>query len=712
MTSFDPAGAERLEWLEADGLGGFASGTASGIRTRRYHAWLLAAAGAPTRRFALVQGCEAWVDTPAGHFALSAQRYDPGVVHPDGAARISTFAPDPWPTWLYHLPGGVRIVHELFVRHGAPCVIASWRLRAGAGPVILSMRPLLSGRDPHALQHENPVFRFDPETSEGSIVWRPYDGIPAVRMASNGAYEHAPDWYRRFLYTEERARGLDCVEDLASPGVVRWDLGSGEAVCLLSSDAPGMDALLAGAPLPLARRLRAAERRRRRGRPRLERAADEYLVQRGSGLTVVAGYPWFGDWGRDTFVALRGLCLATGRIDAARRILLEWSGLVSEGMLPNRFADGADALEFNSVDASLWFVIAVHECIAAARAVGRPLTPRDRTTLLGAVEAVLAGYFRGTRYGIRCDDDGLLAAGEPGVQVTWMDAKVGGQVVTPRIGKPVEVQALWLNALRLSALASDLHRRLFELGRDSFRRKFWNESGGCLYDVIDVDHRVGEVDASLRPNQILAVGGLPFAVLDGARARAVVDLVERTLWTPMGPRSLAPSEPGYMGRYQGGVAERDRAYHQGTVWPWLAGPFVEAWVRVRGGGREVEQVARTRFLEPLLERLDRAGLGHLPEIADGDAPHLPGGCPFQAWSVGEALRLDRVVLAASSEISQGARTPRAVTRPRRSSAATSTAPRSVTVPSPTPATDAVGVPATTPSEESAAPQPEVTPAVK
>ena len=644
MTSFDLEEGERLEWLEADGLGGFASGTATGIRTRRYHAWLLAAAGAPTRRFALVQGCEVWVDTPAGRFALTSQRYEPGVVHPDGAARIASFSPNPWPTWVYHLPGGVRIAHELFVRRGAPCVVASWKLRAGAGPVILSARPLLSGRDPHALHHENPAFRFEPEASEGSIVWRPYEGVPAVRMASNGAYEPAPDWYRRFLYTEERARGLDCVEDLASPGVVRWDLAAGEAVCLLASDAPGMDALLAGAPLPLVRRLRAAERRRRRGRPRLERAADDYLVQRGSGLTVVAGYPWFGDWGRDTFVALRGLCLATGRVDAARRILLEWSGLVSEGMLPNRFADGADALEFNSVDASLWFVIAVHECIAAARAAGRVLLPRDRTTLLGAVEAILAGYFRGTRYGIRCDDDGLLAAGEPGVQLTWMDAKVGDHVVTPRIGKPVEVQALWLNALRLSALESDVHRRLFELGRDSFRRKFWNESRGCLYDVIDVDHRPGDVDASLRPNQIFAVGGLPFALLDGAQARAVVDVVERTLWTPMGPRSLAPSEPGYMGRYQGGVAERDGAYHQGTVWPWLAGPFVEAWVRVRGGGREVVQVARTRFLEPLLERLDRAGLGHLPEIADGDPPYAPAGCPFQAWSVGEALRLERAVL--------------------------------------------------------------------
>jgi glycogen debranching enzyme len=237
-----------------------------------------------------------------------------------------------------------------------------------------------------------------------------------------------------------------------------------------------------------------------------------------------------------------------------------------------------------------------------------------------------------------------------------MDAKVGDWVVTPRIGKPVEVQALWLNALRLCALGSDLYRRVFELGRDSFQRKFWNEDLGCLHDVVEPERRPGEVDSSVRPNQIFAVGGLPHSLVDGARARAVVDVVERQLWTPLGLRSLAPGEPGYAPRYQGGVAERDGAYHQGTVWPWLAGPFVEAWVRVRGGGRDVRQVARTRFLAPLLQHLDRAGLGHLSEIADAEPPHTARGCPFQAWSVGEALRLERVVLA--DRPGEGAMAPR------------------------------------------------------
>jgi predicted glycogen debranching enzyme len=265
--------------------------------------------------------------------------------------------------------------------------------------------------------------------------------------------------------------------------------------------------------------------------------------------------------------------------------------------------------------------------------------------LAAAVEAILDGYARGTRYGIRLDDDGLIAAGVPGVQLTWMDAKVGDWVVTPRIGKPVEVQALWLNALAVGAAYSERWAALLERGRDAFGRRFWNEAGGCLHDVVDVDHHAGTADSSFRPNQIFAVGGLPLALLEGEQARRVVDAVEARLLTPVGLRSLAPGEPAYTPHYQGGVRERDGAYHQGTVWPWLIGPFVEAWVRVRGATPGVKREARERFLEPLLRHLDEAGLGHISEIADAEPPHTPRGCPFQAWSVGEALRLDRSVLA-------------------------------------------------------------------
>jgi predicted glycogen debranching enzyme len=368
-------------------------------------------------------------------------------------------------------------------------------------------------------------------------------------------------------------------------------------------------------------------------------------VERGHGKTIIAGYPWFTDWGRDTFIAMRGLCLATGRLDDARDILLQWAGMVSAGMLPNRFPDAGESPEYNSVDASLWFIVAVHDFFEAGKSRGWHVTSADRAALRTAVDAILDGYMRGTRYGIRCDADGLLAAGEPGVQLTWMDAMTGNRVVTARIGKPVEVQALWLTALRIGSAFSEHRLATLRTGSRAFRARFWNEVGGYLYDVVDVNHHAGAVDASFRPDQILAVGGLPFPLLTGARARRMVDAVEARLLTPMGLRSLAPDDPAYVPHYQGSVRERDAAYHQGTAWPWLIGPFAEAWVRVRGGTKAAKREARERFLAPLLEHVDDAGLGHISEIADGDPPFTPRGCPFQAWSVGEALRLDLAVLA-------------------------------------------------------------------
>ncbi len=621
----------RGEWLEADGLGGFASGAANGIRTRRYHALLLVATTPPAGRVVLVNGLEAWVERAAGAVALSSQRYTPDVVHPDGVDRIERFTADPWPRWMLRLPAGTLIEHGILVERGRAATFLYWRLREGPGGT-LAVRPLLSGRDYHALHHENPAFCFAAEDADGRVVWRPYPGIPAIVARSNGAYAHQPDWYRSFLYTQERERGLDHVEDLAAPGVFRWDLSRGEAVLVLAAEGHEPTEELAAVR-------EAEERRRRRFPSRLHRAADQYLVRRGSGRTVIAGYPWFTDWGRDTFIALRGLCLATGRLDEARAILLEWAGAVSEGMLPNRFPDRGEMPEFNAVDAALWYAVAVHDFLAAA-----PTTAaRDRQRLTDALEAILVGYAAGTRFGIRVDDDGLLAAGAPGVQLTWMDAKVGDWVVTPRIGKSVEVQALWLNALRIGSATSERWAVPYARGLHAFTRRFWDEGRGCLHDVVDVDHRPGAVDSAFRPNQIFAVGGLPFAVLDGEPARCVVDAVEARLVTPLGLRSLAPGDPGYTPRYQGGVRDRDGAYHQGTVWPWLMGAFVEAWVRVRGGTRAAREEARRRFLDPLLVHLDDAGLGHLPEIADAEPPHTPRGCPFQAWSVGEALRLTRVL---------------------------------------------------------------------
>jgi predicted glycogen debranching enzyme len=632
------------EWLEADGCGGFASGTVDGVRTRRYHALLLVATTPPTGRTVLVNGFEAWVTTPAGAYALTSQRYAPGVIHPDGLQRLVNFQPDPWPRWTYRLEDGTVVEQEILVPPGRGVVVVAWRLAASADGITLAVRPLISGRDHHALHRENSSFCFGAEKSGECVTWRPYAGVPAIVAMSNASYAHQPEWYRAFQYEEERERGLDFIEDLGAPGILAWNLSQGEGVLILSTETSAVATGESEPALSRVRRWRDVERRRRGTVSRLERSASAYVATRGEGKTIIAGYPWFTDWGRDTFIAMRGLCLATGQLEVARDILVQWAGMVSEGMLPNRFVDKGEQPEYNAVDASLWFIIVVHEFLEVSRSRGRRVADTDQLVLRTAVDAILDGYLRGTRYRIRCDDDGLLAAGEPGMQVTWMDAKVDDRVVTARAGKAVEVQALWLNALKIAGAWSPCCLETFHRGSHAFALRFWDERGGYLNDVVDVDHRAGAVDATFRPNQVLAVGGLPLALLDGERARRVVDAVETRLLTPMGLRSLARDDPAYIPHHRGGAGERDAAYHQGTVWPWLIGPFVGAWVRVRGNTPAAKREARARFLTPLLRHLDEAGLGHISEIADGDPPHAPRGCPFQAWSLGEVLRLELEIL--------------------------------------------------------------------
>ncbi|NOT02739.1 MAG: glycogen debranching protein [Phycisphaerales bacterium] len=640
-----PNAALHDEWLETDGLGGFASGTAAGIRTRRYHALLLTATSPPTGRVVLVNGLEAWMVTPHGRQALTSQCYAPEIIHPDGCSRIIDFHYDPWPTWTFRLDDGAIITQELFICPGRCETIIRWSVKNGRSPMTLEVRPLLSGRDYHALHLENAAFRFDAHVHDGTVVWQPYDGLPAIAVLTNATYRHAPDWYRRFAYIEERRRGFNHLEDLASPGVLSFDLANQDAIMVLhaTTDRRTPPEWQAG-PIEYTTRIREQESHRRRQLGSIpDRSAEAYIVRRGSGRTIVAGYPWFTDWGRDTFIAMRGLCLSRGRLDIARDILVEWAGAVSEGMLPNRFPDAGETPEYNSVDASLWYVVAVHDYLQRANAARVRVSKTVRTKLEGAVEAILRGHAAGTRFGIHMDTDGLLAAGVPGVQLTWMDAKVGDWVVTPRIGKPVEVQALWINALQIGASFNPKWEDRRRKALAAFNERFWNAEGGCLFDVIDVNHISGYADTSFRPNQILAVGGLPFQLLDERRSQSVVESVESRLLTTLGLRSLAPGERRYQPRYEGDAAQRDAAYHQGTVWAWLLGPFVEAWLRVRGDNQRARVEARRRFLQPLLDHLGTAGLGHVSEIADGDGPHTPRGCPFQAWSLGELLRIRELV---------------------------------------------------------------------
>src|SRR5712671_2504117 len=608
------------EWLETDGLGGFASGTVPGIRTRREHALLLVA---PAHAL-LVNGLDARVTTPRGMFDISSHHYDPDVVHPEGHRHIESFTTDPWPTWVFRLEGGVRVEHQLFSLRGKPGVVLTWRIVDGApSGARLMVRPLISGREAHALHHKNPHFRSEAQSSDSFVRWQPYGSQPAILGVSNGTYAHHHLWYHNFVYAEDRARGGDHKEDLGSPGIFHFDLARGEAVLVLTTD-EGLKAMKAAAPaiaagLPgfLGRAdrgpegtlnvLRDEERVSRAAFPTaLHRAAEAYLVHRGDGVAIVADYPGQDAPPEETFTALRGLCLASGRIEEGRQILLEWA---------RAFAKGAFSMR-----ASLWFSVAAHDYIEAANASRRRVSAPDRKSLNGAIGAILEACVEGARDRARMDEDGLLAAGEPG---------------TLRAGKAVDVQALWLNALRVAREVAPRWAELYERGRASFERRFWNEEAASLRDVVDVDHERGTADATIRVHQIFAVGGLPYAVLDGDRARRVVNLAEARFLTPVGLRAAAAGD---------GAGDSAPDADPSIAYPWLLGPFVEAWVRVRGASPEAKREARERFLAPLLERAT-AAFGHLPEAMDAEPPHGRRGAPFHARSVAEALRLDQVILA-------------------------------------------------------------------
>jgi predicted glycogen debranching enzyme len=635
-----------LEWLEANGRGGYASGTVAGANTRRYHALLLIARNPPVDRYVMVNHLEENLEI-AGEpqlLSLSTNLY-PSTVHPTGYLKCGGFSAEPWPTWVYEV-GRIRVTREIVCPEGSDLVVVRWSLAGKGGPVRLKILPMLSGRDYHALHHENPGLQTHVQMKKGAVTWQPYQDLPTVKALHNGGYEHSPDWYRRVQYPVEQQRGLDCEEDWWSPGTFTF---------LLTGTQPAQLAFTTGT-LTVAEVQEAVRsehnRRAKTGRGEdnakrppttdplvhaLWQASEVFIADRGRQKTVIAGYPWFTDWGRDTFIALPGLCLVTGRFAVARQIIAAFAGHISEGMVPNRFPDAGEAPEYNTIDASLWFI----------QAVGRYLTYTGDTTAVKrvawpAVKAILDGYRQGTRYGIRVETDGLVAGGSQGVQVTWMDAKIGSWVVTPRRGKPVEIQALWVHALAVGeALAGRFGDKAYarrcaeDRARavDSFRARFWYEDGGYLYDVVDGEQ--GD-DATLRPNQIYAVA-LSDDLLDKARAQQVVKKVEEELLTPVGLRTLAAADPHYHPRFEGGVISRDMAYHQGTVWPMLLGAFVTAWVKVHGGIPSAPKQARG-FFDGLERHLGEACLGQVSEVFDGSPPHQPRGCFAQAWSVAEPLR--------------------------------------------------------------------------
>jgi predicted glycogen debranching enzyme len=633
----------RREWLETNGIGGFASSTINGLNTRRYHGLLVAATKPPVGRFVLLSKLEETLFIDGQPFDLSANRY-PGVVHPQGFRYLKQFRLDPFPIFTYEV-AGVEIEKTVFMIYGENSAVVQYEIRKNNYPeqskhVGLELRPLIAFRDYHSTTHENGSINPGLEEQSGSVSITPYQGLPSMHLAHNAVeLRKTGDWYRNFEYEVERERGLDFTEDLFNPFVLRFDLPLyGVASVIASTDQRDV------ARVPEYRQEETTRRRRiERASPvddgfarGLVAAADQYIVSRGDQKTIIAGYHWFSDWGRDTMIALPGLTLTTGKHEIARSILRTFAKHVDRGMLPNRFPDAGETPEYNTVDATLWFFEAARSYLACTGDL-----EFLRNELYPVLADIIAWHVRGTRYGIKVDASGLLSSGEQGVQLTWMDAKVGDWVVTPRRGNPVEIQALWYNALgiieELSQRFGDeasqkRYRSMAAVANWSFNRLFWNENSGCLYDVVS-----GEtVDPSIRPNQIFAVS-LAHSMLSPERARAVVETVRQQLLTPYGLRSLAASHPQYRGRYTGGPFDRDGAYHQGTVWPWLMGPFITAYIKVNGSS-ELARRQVIEWLTPLREHLADGGLGQISEIFDGDAPQTSRGCIAQAWSVAEVLR--------------------------------------------------------------------------
>jgi predicted glycogen debranching enzyme len=642
----DLAVSSRREWLVTNGIGGYASGTVSGIPTRRYHGLLLAALNPPLGRTLLVAKLEERAEYRGGLFRLGANRWASGAVDPRGFLLLDRFHMEgTTPVWTYAL-GDALVEKRVWMEPGANTTYVLYDLRRASGPVRLELAALVNHRDYHGNTHAD-GWMMKVDTVPGGVRVTAFPGARPFFLLCEGA-ETFPthDWYRDFFYSEEAYRGLDTVEDHLRAATFRATLSPGESLTLAFSteESPDMDGEAA-----LERRRGYEERRVTQALPlwdtadplwdrirQLILASDQFIVRRTvagdpEGKSVIAGYHWFGDWGRDTMIALPGLTVPTGRTGDAASTLRTFSRFVDHGMLPNRFPDTGESPEYNTADATIWYFEAIRAC---HEATGDDSLLRD---LYPVLREIIDRHVRGTRYGIRLDpEDGLLFAGEPGVQLSWMDAKVGDWVVTPRIGKPVEINALWYNAVRSMA---DFAARLGEEGSAyvslaekilrGFGRFFRDDLGRCL-DVLDGPE--GD-DASMRPNQILAVS-LSHSPLAEDRRKAVVDACTRELLTPLGLRTLAPGDPRYVGHYGGDPTTRDAAYHQGTVWPWLIGPFVAAHLRVYR-----DRAAARSFLLPLLSHLRDHGLGSICEIADGDPPFTPRGCIAQAWSVAETLRV-------------------------------------------------------------------------
>ncbi len=628
--------ARSLEWLETNGLGGYASSTVSGANSRRYHGLLIAAMHPPVGRTVILSKLEETLLVDEKRFELSTNQY-PGAVHPLGFQYLKSFERNFFPEFVFEA-GGVKIKKTIAAIQGENTTLIIYEVLDASKNFSLELLPLCASRDYHSMNHANDSIYKGYLFQEGVFQTKNYQDSPELFIkVPQSNFEASGHWYNNFEYSIEQYRGLDFQEDLFSHGKFTLDLKKGDQVgVIISTDDPsGKDAMQLFMQEQKRREALVSNFTENESIKQLVLAADQFVVKRGDNLkTIIAGYHWFSDWGRDTMISLPGLCLVTGRYDDAKKILKAFAESISEGMLPNRFPDFGEAPEYNTVDATLWYFHAIYKYYQYT-------SDRDFvTTVLPILKDIIEWHYKGTRYNIHVDADELLYSGQDGVQLTWMDAKVGDWVVTPRKGKAVEINALWYNALSImkelltkveNLKEAEIFKERAVRVHSSFNQKFWNESQSCLYDFVDGDYK----NDALRPNQIYALS-LPFPLLPKAKAEKVFNVVSKKLLTPRGLRSLSPDHKEYKAIYGGDQWHRDGAYHQGTVWSFLLGPYIDALVNVKGSKGKTEA---STILKTFFDHLNEAGVGTISEIFDAAPPHAPRGCMAQAWGVGEILRV-------------------------------------------------------------------------
>ncbi|WP_147820767.1 amylo-alpha-1,6-glucosidase [Salidesulfovibrio onnuriiensis] len=635
--------ATRKEWLDTNGLGGYASSTVINCHTRKYHGLLVAALRKPRGRFVLLSKVEVSVTDGEKEFFLSTNKY-PGVYHPTGHQFVEGFEQDLCPTVTYRI-GDALIRKTMLMVHGQNTVLLCYEMLEGKTAPTLRIRPLLAYRDVHGLTRENLFLRPKTFPEKNGCKIEPYKGMPPLYMGTSRVSEFfpGPKWMRNVEYLEERNRGFDYQEDLFCPGMFEVELKRGKPVIFAASvEKLGDLVKLKSREIKRREALYESCKDRSKSVRGLQYAADQFLIRNASDFSsVVAGYHWFGEWGRDTMIALPGLTFHCGRREFGEKVLAAYAGLERDGLLPNYLDQRSDHLAYNSVDASLWFFWAVQEYL-------RTKGSREfvRKSILPALERIIAAHLDGRVPLCSIHEDGLLHAGNEHTQLTWMDAQAYGRPVTPRHGAAVEINALWYNGLRfylelMEGEDNETVRRARESADKlaaSFPDRFWNREDNCLCDVVG---KFG-CDRAIRPNQIFAVS-LPHSTLNMEQMRAVVATVQDHLLTPYGLRTLSPRHPSYAPFYQGDSDARDSAYHQGMVWPWLAGHFGEAMLRQAEDIKEAKAFLRKYFKEILRSFPADYGIASLPEIYTGNPPHLPNGCIAQAWSVAEAVRLNKLL---------------------------------------------------------------------